>query len=107
MRVKLTLENVGHPMSKVVEMPAPPTLGMVISLDGRRGRKVNGVTYDVDHGEYVVGLTEDDADLASYAQPDMHLRHLEAMLAKGWSVEAEGVQRLKLEFKIDKTARSG
>jgi hypothetical protein len=107
MRVKLTLENVGHPMSKAVELPAPPTLGMFISLDGRRGRKVNGVTYDVDREEYVVSLTEDEADLATYAAPEKHLRHLETMMAKGWSIEAEGVQRMKLEFKIDKTARSG
>jgi hypothetical protein len=88
-------------------MPAPPSAGLVISADGLRGRKVNGVSYDVDKAEYAATLAEDDEDLATYGQPDRHMRHLDAMKAKGWSIEGEGLQRIKLEFKFDKTARSG
>jgi hypothetical protein len=93
MRVKLILNNKSHPMSKFIEMPQAPTLGMSIVTDNGRRRTVGWVEYSDDAKHYTAGLDEDEQDRAIYGEPRLRVGHLDAMKEHGWFIANEQLLR--------------
>ncbi|WP_437987521.1 hypothetical protein [Sorangium sp. So ce117] len=71
MRVRLILENGGHTLSKVVELPEVPAVGSRVLVD--RERRVVSVESDAGRGEVDVYLREDGDDLKMQIIPEAHL----------------------------------
>jgi hypothetical protein len=101
MRVKLCIANRGFPMSKVIEMPFPPVVGIVLrSISGGPDHAVTLVAYNVDAGLYDVDLHEDVYDEQAYGSPSSHLAHLDVMKESGWTIANENLQRESLQRKV-------
>ncbi|WP_437958411.1 hypothetical protein WME76_01300 [Sorangium sp. So ce119] len=98
MRVRLILENGGHAMSKVVELPRVPAIGSTIRVD--RERRVVLLKTDAGRSEVDVYLREDADDLMRQVFPEAHLAHVELMKRDGWDVEDEEELRAWLTRRI-------
>lgn len=96
MRVRLTLEHQGYPMSKLVELDAEPLGGQRVEVD--RERAVKRVRLDAERNEHVVTLAEYQEDRDIRADPEKHWSWLDAMTADGWTIAFERSIRLNLAF---------
>ncbi|WP_437712165.1 hypothetical protein WMF45_42380 [Sorangium sp. So ce448] len=87
MRVRLILENGGHTLSKVVELPEAPATGSTVQVD--RERRVVSVELDAERGQADVYLSEDAKDLMWQIVPTFKLAFVERMRLDGWVAEDE------------------
>jgi hypothetical protein len=103
MRVRLILENGGHPLSKVVDLPEAPTVGSTMRVD--RERRVVSVEPVAERGEVDVYLREDADDLMWQIVPMMRLAFVERMRLDGWVVEDEEALCEWLTLRINRQAK--
>ncbi|WP_437574830.1 hypothetical protein [Sorangium sp. So ce887] len=107
MRVRIILENVGHTMSKLIELPEPPKVGDVVTVDRGRQRVVGRVEHEPETDVHVVSLTEDEYDLEIYLHPRIHLEHLAGMMEDGWEIEGEEELRRELRERLSRQGDPG
>ncbi|KYF69312.1 hypothetical protein [Sorangium cellulosum] len=100
MRVRLILENGGHTLPKVVELPRVPAVGSTIQVD--RERRVVLLKTDAGRSGVDVYLREDADDLLMQITPEAHLAFVELMKRDGWDVEDEEELRVWLTHRINR-----
>ncbi|XXT17947.1 hypothetical protein WME94_47740 [Sorangium sp. So ce429] len=72
--MRLILENGGHTLSKVVELPEAPAVGAIVLADHER--RVASVEYVAQRGEVDAYLQEDADDLSVQFDDAAHLTHI-------------------------------
>ena len=97
MRVRLTRENFGHRLSKIIDLAEVPVVGAILRS---HGRAVAAVAYDAEHDIYDVALVEEHRDLEMYVQPEWYLQWLDAAKKDGWAIEGEAELRAKMRARL-------